>query len=39
VDYQETDGTLPETGLIGLQVHGGGKALVRFRNITIQELR
>ena len=39
VDYQETDETLPETGLIGLQVHGGGKALVRFRNITIQELR
>lgn len=39
VDYQETDETLPQTGLIGLQVHGGGKALVRFRNITIQELR
>jgi hypothetical protein len=38
VDYQETDETLPQTGLIGLQVHGGGKALVRFRNITIQEL-
>ncbi len=39
VDYTETDETLPQTGLVGLQVHGGGKALVRFRNITIQELR
>ncbi len=38
VDYTETDEALPQTGLIGLQVHGGGKALVRFRNITIKEL-
>jgi len=38
VDYQEPDETLPQTGFIGLQVHGGGKALVRYRNIRIQEL-
>jgi hypothetical protein len=38
VDYEEPDETIPRTGLVGLQVHGGGKALVRYRNITIQEL-
>jgi hypothetical protein len=31
--------TVAGFGLIGLQVHGRGKALVRFRNLTIQELR
>lgn len=36
VDYTEPDETIPQTGLIGLQVHGDGKALVRFRNITIE---
>lgn len=39
VDYTEPDEALPQSGIIGLQIHGGGKALVRFRNITIQELR
>lgn len=39
VDYTEPDRSLPVTGLIALQIHGGGKALVRFRNITIEELR
>jgi hypothetical protein len=38
VDYTEPDATLPQTGLIGLQIHGGGKALVRYRHITIEEL-
>ncbi|MCC7044944.1 MAG: DUF1080 domain-containing protein [Acidobacteria bacterium] len=38
VDYTEADTTLPQTGLIGLQIHGDGKALVRYRNITIDEL-
>jgi hypothetical protein len=38
VDYTEPDETIPQTGLIGLQVHGGGKALVSYRNITIEEL-
>jgi hypothetical protein len=38
VDYTETDATLPQTGLIGLQIHGDGKALVRYRNLTIDEL-
>jgi hypothetical protein len=38
VDYTEPDDSIPPRGLIGLQIHGDGKALVRFRNITIQEL-
>jgi len=37
VDYTETDATLPQRGLIGLQIHGGNKAEVSFRNIVIQE--
>lgn len=38
VDYTEPDASIPQKGLIGLQIHGGGKAQVSFRNITIQEL-
>lgn len=38
IDYTEPDTTLPQTGLIGLQIHGGGKALVRYRNLTIETL-
>jgi HEAT repeat protein len=39
VDYTETDGKIAHSGLIGLQIHGGSKAEVSFRNITIQELQ
>lgn len=39
VDYTEPDESIPQTGLIGLQIHGGGKAVVSFKDITIQELR
>ena len=38
VDYTEADQAIPQTGLIGLQIHGGGKALVFFKDITIEEL-
>jgi hypothetical protein len=38
VDYSEPDSTLPQYGLIGLQIHGGNKAEVSFQNLTIQEL-
>lgn len=38
VDYTEKDISIPQNGLIGLQIHGGGKALVRFRAIRIREL-
>jgi Domain of Unknown Function (DUF1080) len=39
VDYTEPDESIPQTGLIGLQIHGGGKAQVSYKDITIQELR
>jgi hypothetical protein len=39
VDYTETDSSIPQMGLIGLQIHGGGKAQVAFKNITIKELK
>jgi hypothetical protein len=39
VDYTEPDPSIPRTGLIGLQVHGGGKVEVHYKDITIQELR
>lgn len=38
VDYTETDASIPQSGLIGLQIHGGGKALVAFKDIFIEEL-
>jgi hypothetical protein len=38
VDYTEPDATIPQSGLIGLQIHGGGKAQVAYRDITIEEL-
>jgi Domain of Unknown Function (DUF1080) len=38
VDYTEPDESIPQTGLIGLQIHGGGKAQVFFKDITIDEL-
>ena len=38
VDYTENDMGIPQEGLIGLQIHGGGKALVAFKYIFIEEL-
>ena len=38
VDYTEPDESIPQTGLIGLQIHGGGKAQVYFKDIVIEEL-
>jgi hypothetical protein len=39
VDYTEPDETIPQSGLIGLQIHGGGKAEVSYKDITIEVLR
>lgn len=39
VDYTEPDVNIPQSGLIGLQIHGGGKALVYFKDIFIEELK
>ena len=38
IDYTEPDGSLPQFGLIGLQVHGGGPAEASYRDVTIEEL-
>lgn len=38
VDYTEPDEKLVQSGRIAVQVHGGGKALVHFKDLTIEEL-
>lgn len=38
VDYTEPDKSIPQHGLIGLQIHGGGKAKVYYKDIFIEEL-
>jgi hypothetical protein len=38
VDYTEEDDKVDRTGVIGLQIHGGAKAKVYYKNITIEEL-
>ncbi len=38
LDYTELDANIPQSGLIGLQIHGGGKAQVEFKDIFITEL-
>lgn len=38
VDYTEADAAIPQSGLIGLQIHGGGKSEASYKDITIQEL-
>jgi hypothetical protein len=38
VDYTEADATIPQVGRIGLQVHGGGKTEISYRNITLEPL-
>lgn len=38
VDYTEKDDKIERTGVVGLQVHGGGKTKVRYKDITIEVL-
>ena len=38
VDYTEKDAKIPQTGLIGLQIHGGGPSEVGYKDIEIMEL-
>ena len=38
VDYTEHDPKIPQNGIIGLQIHGGGKALVAYKDLIIEEL-
>ena len=39
VDYTEDDETIPQTGIIALQVHSGAPLRVEFRNIRLKELK
>ncbi len=38
VDYTEPDDSIPQSGKIGLQVHGGGKTEAWYKDITLEEL-
>lgn len=38
VDYTEEDVTVPQSGLIAFQIHGGGKAEVFYKDIILEEL-
>ncbi len=38
VDYTEADTGIPQAGLIGFQIHGGGKAQVAFKDIRLEAL-
>jgi putative membrane-bound dehydrogenase-like protein len=38
VDYVEADPNIEQTGKFGIQVHGGGKALVQVKEVTLEEL-
>jgi HEAT repeat protein len=39
VDYREPDPKIPQTGVIGLQIHGGGPSEIWYKDIEIEELR
>ena len=38
VDYTEADPAIPQTGKIGIQIHGGANTEVRYRNLMLKEL-
>ena len=38
IDYTEPDATIPQHGRIGLQIHGGAKAEVSYKDITLEQL-
>jgi hypothetical protein len=38
VDYTEPDATIPQRGIIALQIHGGAYTKVQYRNLVIEEL-
>ncbi|RYD93488.1 MAG: DUF1080 domain-containing protein [Sphingobacteriales bacterium] len=38
VDYVEPDKNIPQSGLIAFQIHGGGKAEVHYKDITLKRL-
>ena len=38
VAYTEADETIPQSGLIAFQIHGGGKAEVQYKDIFLEEI-
>lgn len=38
VDYIEKDETIPQSGLIGLQIHGGFTTQVSYKDIILEKL-
>lgn len=38
VDYTEPDTTIVQKGLIGLQIHGGGKTVVAYKDLVLTKL-
>ncbi len=38
IDFTETEKDIPRAGIIALQIHGGCKAVVHYRNILIEPL-
>jgi Domain of Unknown Function (DUF1080). len=38
VDYTENEKDIPMRGLIGIQIHGGGKSEASYKDITIEQL-
>jgi hypothetical protein len=38
IDYTEPDKSLPQHGRIGLQIHGGAKAEIAYKDIFLEEL-
>jgi hypothetical protein len=38
VDYTEADVSLPQHGRIGIQVHGGGRTEVFFKDLVLEPL-
>jgi hypothetical protein len=38
IDYTEPDDSIPQFGLIGLQIHGGGPAVAAYKDVVIEEL-
>lgn len=39
VDYTEGDASIPQEGLIAFQIHGGGKAEVRYKDVYLTPLK
>jgi hypothetical protein len=38
VDYTESDKTIPQRGIIALQIHGGAYTKVQYRNLLLEGL-